>query len=158
MYTISINLRPYLRDFLIARYGEEPIRLPKQSTESMTLYDLLNRPPAGRINQGNTTFELPFNRIANVRKDPRVYNYLSDNSINTFETLIYNEFWSTFRDEMRRAKQAYPAIQYKQAIRMFMEKYNLHPDNIEYDTLKKHDYRFREKRLKNIKNCFAILA
>ena len=153
MHTISIPLKPYLRDYLIARFGAEPIRFPKGSDESIRLLDLLNKPPIGRINKGAATFELPYSDF----KDPRVYNYLSDNSIAIFSRYLADIFWHDFRDQMRANERIYPGIQYKDSIGMFTEKYSIHPDSIEFETLKKHYYRHRKKR-KTVQILFGFLA
>ena len=146
MHTISINLKPYIRDYVIARFGPEPIRFSKGSDESLRLLDLLARPPAGRINRGNTTFKLPYSDF----KDPRVYNYLSENSIAILSKYLANIFWHDFRDQMRANERTYPGILHKDSINMFIEKYAIHPDNIEFETLKKHYYRHRKKRINHI--------
>ena len=161
MYTISINLKPYVRDYLLARFGATPlsfgegqgVRLPKSSDESIRLLDLLNKPPAGKINRGNTTIILPYSN----HKDPRVYNYLSENSIQILSKYLADIFWHDFRTQMRANERTYPGIQYKDSINMFIEKYAIHPDSIEFETLKKHYYRHRKKRRSPI-ILFGLLA
>lgn len=98
--TISINLKPHLREYITMKYSM-PIRvdiveLPPSSELYCLLLDKLQRMPKPHsyyMNQGNTTFRLP-NR--NSGKRLAVYRWLSDESIASIQNWIEVMMWSDF--------------------------------------------------------------
>ena len=154
MMTISIPIAPYLRDYLISQFGEEPIRFDQRSDEARRLTDLLNKPVPGKINQGNLAITLP----GCDYKRPEVYNYLSDNSISVFRNYIYVKWWDTFREEIRKNAHVYPGILRKDNINMVLEKYDIESENLDFETCKKHYYRAVKKTIKRHRVNFATLT
>lgn len=84
MMTICVNVKPYLACYMYARYAncirEGAIKLSHRTN----LYHILLKFTAPRLqniswrNTSNLTLVLP---VPDIDKDPRIYNYLSRESI-----------------------------------------------------------------------------
>ena len=95
--TTKIKLKPYLREFLIAKFGEEPIRFPGNSDLLALIHVLRIKPPKRDIVQDdvNTEIVIPYQRLG---RDPRTYNYLGKRAQMEFQKRVHTLFCITLND------------------------------------------------------------
>ena len=74
--TTKIKLKPYLREFLIAKFGEEPIRFPENSDLLALIHVLRIKPPKRDIVQDdvNTEIVIPYQRLGRLGTPEDVAN------------------------------------------------------------------------------------
>lgn len=96
----KIKLKPYLREFLIAKFGEEPIRFPENSDLLALIHVLRIKPPKRDIVQDdvNTEIVIPYQRLG---RDPRTYNYLGKRAQMEFQKRVHTLFCITLMTTWR---------------------------------------------------------
>lgn len=97
MYTTRINLRPYLQEYMLAKYSDDrkqPCKIPPSSDLYLLILDLLARRPASAVRDtGNLEIILP-NRAMGKRTS--TFNFLSEKSQYEIDRHIYVMFWAEF--------------------------------------------------------------
>jgi hypothetical protein len=141
---IRVHCEPYLVRFLETLYGTSPISFPKNSNFNMLLDVFLEKPPLGYQEfvdgEKNLQIRLPYFEV----KDIRSYNYLSPTKQRIFAKEVWKFFKITFRQEI--AKCIVIGLDRKDAIELFVEKYNLSQDC--WDALEKDFQRYLKLRSK----------
>lgn len=143
---ISVPCEEYLIRFLEKMYGPSPISFPKKSNFNTLLDVFLDRPP---MNHTPVTPEDP-GKFLQVelpyfeQKDIRSYNYLTAKMERAFVKEIWKFFKITFRGEI--AQLLVLGLDRKDALEIFMEKYNLPQDC--WDALEKDFQRYLKLRSK----------
>ena len=101
--TTKIKLKPYLREFLIAKFGEEPIRFPENSDLLALIHVLRIKPPKRDIVQDdvNTEIVIPYQRLG---RDPRTYNYLGKRAQMEFQKRVHTLFCITLNNSSGRPR------------------------------------------------------
>jgi hypothetical protein len=144
--TIKIECEPYLKEFMQAIFGPEPISFPRNHVLNYTIRHLLDRPPRDYVEQKDyetyVEIALPYCEETNV-----IYNfYLSEKSKQILRNRMEREFRLAFRDDVNKSRLT--GINKKDAVGLFIDKYELNADII--DMLEK-DYQ-RNSSLRSWKN------
>lgn len=149
--TIKIQIKDYLADYLRAQHDSDPVQFKKNDSIGLFIRDLLVKQPANQApNEGNLEVVLPYNQV----KDPRVYNFLSENSQQILEREIYFEFYAVLH---RHMKQYEGKMLKENALKLFYELFRLNEDTIKFDTLKRNYRRYlNRKSRKNIKTFLHV--
>jgi hypothetical protein len=141
--TISTTVKPYILKWVTQQYGA-PARFPKQHYINYLIGELIAKPPKDYIfkpTNDNLIIQLPYF----TGKDIRSYNYLSQNSKKELARSIRQLFYYTMFDEVQKITLKLHTNK-GSAIRIFMEKYDI--DEEHFETLKKKEYRKRQKHPK----------
>jgi len=150
--TININIKTYLADYLRAQHKSSPVIFRKNCSISLLIRDLLVKQPANKaINKGNLSIILPYNNI----KDPRIYNYLSENSIQIIEREIYYEFFAVLHRHMKKYESK---MTKENSLKLFYELFHLNEDDIKFDTLKRNFRRYLNKKARKSIKSFQFVA
>ena len=137
--TVHVKMKPYLRAFLIAIYGKEPVFFPKKDRLNDMLQLLLTKPPKNHIppsdHSGTIEIVLPYFENLNIH-----YNhYLSERSQQTFEERVNKRFWVVYEEFLDEC--LLKGMTRNSAIALFIEKYNLPYNSRIEDRLRKAIYR-----------------
>ena len=154
---LKVKCDEYLIKFLETLYGPSPINFPKNSHFINILDLFLEKPPLNhkQPDYGSKSLEiqLPFLEV----KDVRSYNFLSE----TKQRIFRQELWKFFRIQFTSeiSKCICLKIYRKDAIELFMEKYNLPIDST--DMLEKAYQRFvkmpvKKRLFRNNKNSSVV--
>lgn len=144
---VSVEVSPYLAEYLKHYYGEHPI---KANTKS-NIYPFISRfiqpsPPNYRPLKPSRkilTFELPYNEVHDIRKK----NYIPERCFSTIQTHFRHIFLHNFIHHMDQ-HCLIGNMPYKTAIINFMEENEISFDYFQYDSLKRIYLRYRKKCLK----------
>lgn len=148
MYTTRINVEKYLAEYAIAKWGDEfkePVRFPDNTDIYHTVYNLTQkRPLECPVDEGNLEIVLPSCTADGdeIRKNPAIYNYLSDRSQRVIDRKLRRFFWSEFHEYADVQKEEYD-IEYQTSAYNWIIKYRL--TGITEDGLTKHYYRWRRE-------------
>ncbi len=139
---VQVNCEPYLIRFLETLYGPQPISFPRKSNFNAILDVFLDKPPFNysEPDYGEHSLKILLPYFEN--KDIRSYNYLSPKKQVTFTKEIWKYFKISYRNEI--AKYIVLGLDRKDAIELFIEKYNLSQDN--WDLLEKDFQRYLNLR------------
>lgn len=149
-YTVFIPLKPFMVQYLESRYGQSPISFSGKGKDDerimVKLSKLLRVPPLAipkrQPHEVGVTIDLT--RITDF--DPRRYNYLSPMGESIIYKYIYEKvFLIDYFDWMDEAYDTSDEI--KNLITEFCDQRGITEENMQFDTLKKRYYRFRESRL-----------
>lgn len=127
MYTVRFQVRPHLAAYMYARYSKSitmgVIHLPANGILFHLLHHLAApQPPSGwRAEKGNLALQLP---SPNDGKSPRIYNYLSDRSIEKLEAAIDLQMHMELYEFIRNNKFR-KGIMYMTSARLFREQHNM---------------------------------
>ena len=151
MVTTKVKIKPYLREFLVHVYGEEPVRFPDNSDILVFIHELrVKQPRAIARVEGNMEIVIPFRKHG---KDPRQYNYLTPRAQRIIQDKAYTLFTAVMNDYVAR-KVHVLGLEYRQAIEMFMEEHEI--ESITYDALKQKNYRDRNGKRYRRENRFKM--
>ena len=99
MITTRIEVKPHLKEYLLAKYGrfpDERIRFPDSTDIYHQIFDLTEKRPAVcGIDSGNLEIVLPDRKSY---KHPKTYNYLGVRSQRMIGRKIEDMFWVEFRE------------------------------------------------------------
>lgn len=146
MMTVSLNVEPYLAHYMYARYAncvhEGAIKLSYRTNLYHNLLELTLPRPKGVSwkEEGNLTLALP---VPDKGKDPRTYNYLSEESRHYLSKEINRQMRWEMVEYMREQKFRH-GVMYKRSLQQFIEDYDLE-DLVNEDTLMKHFQLWRKK-------------
>lgn len=154
---ISIPIKPYLKDFLINMYGQEPIPASKKNLIGILIEPLLQKPPADyipskTIKDDNSILVdvVWYNKECGSRKNPLFNYYLGKDdqiSFNKGVAKIFNtEFFSFVDGHLLAFQQLNRSVEIKNTINLFCEKNNISIDHANYDMLQKSYYRYRKNK------------
>lgn len=157
--TISIEIKPYLKYFLLHQYGSEPIPATKNNIIGLIIDPLLEKSPReflpglkNEVNSATIEIELVFQHKFQKRKNPDYYFFLSRDSEKQFENCINRIFWDLFFLHMDSrilfCKKHRLSIEYKSLIDEFVSTYNLPEEYCSFEMLKKAYYRHRKVEIK----------
>ena len=148
---ISIPIKPYLKDFLINMYGQEPIPASNKNLVGILLEPMLQKPPKDYIPA--QTVSKPDNILIQVlnckkkedlQKNPMYYFWVSADDQNRFQrgiANIFNHVFYTYADSSLKYNKN--EIEIKICIDNFCQIHKLNPEYASYDMLKKNYYRYR---------------
>lgn len=159
MVTTKINIKPHLAEYCIGKWGnefKEPVRFPRSTDLYVTLYNLTKkRPDNCRFDSGNLEVILPSSTEKDddleVRKNPAVYNYLSERSCIILERKIESQFWSEAHQVIDDNKNRY-GIKYIDSVCELMNKYRI--TSITEDAIIKNYMRWKENIRKRKKRAY----
>lgn len=151
--TIKLQVEKFLANYYKTLYGD-PVKfsIPLKDPLGISIISYTTKQP---VNQkpSNGTLEIVIPEWGN--KNPKVYNYLSDNSIEIIHQemiiLFFAGFYRFITDAMR-------IMQKKNAILLFMETYHISEDDIPYDTLRRRCDRYIEEKSTKIRKRFRNVA
>jgi hypothetical protein len=160
--TITINLTPYLAEFLKA-FSEssptEPVRLSRNSYFGNIIYRLIDKVPEDcryiePVIKNKTRVKLMLGWLGDVhckRKNPYSYFYFPRSRQIEFEESVKALFDNLFFNVIEITKE-YTDAQYVQLIENFCKRYRI--DFATYfDTMKKKHYRERIRIANSLKKC-----
>lgn len=165
MYTTKITIKPHLAEYCIGKWGDEftePVRFPSQTDLYITIYDLLQKRPCNVPNDtGNLTIVLPTRMDGDTtgfRKNPLVWNFLSEESCKEIQRRITLIFWEELHTLLKQKKHDEDQ-NYDVTANYFICMYRI--ESITIDALLKNYYRWRDnfrkrdvrkyKKKKNVK-------
>lgn len=158
MVKTRVNFSPHIVEYCIGKWGtdfHEPVKFPDNSELYFTVYDLLQKRPADhQTDVGNLEIVLPSRRYDDelgFRKNPEVYNYLSERSCRIISKKIERYFWAELHDTLDYEKHT-NGIDYIETIHYFMCKYRI--ESISEDALIKNYYRWRDQVRKKAKRAY----
>ena len=139
---IQVKCEPYMIKFLETLYGPSPISFPKKSNFNALLDVMLGKPPFNytQADYGDKCLTIMLPYFEN--KDIRSFNYLTPRKQEAFIKEIWKFFKISYRCEI--AKYVVLGLDRKDAIELFIEKYNLSLDC--WDFLEKDFQRYRSLR------------
>lgn len=146
MITTKIKVEGFISDYCIGKWGTdftEPVRFPDNTDVYHTLYELTDKRPVGQIDRGNLEVVLPTcTRDGDIiRKNPEVYNYISERSSCILNRKIKLMFWAELHEFLDSQKHLY-GISFLESIYTFMCKYRI--TKITEDALYKNYQRWRQ--------------
>jgi hypothetical protein len=148
---VEVRIKPYLKDYFINQFGEEPIKATTANKLFPFLANYLThrpqkwKPPVSR--DDNLLFELPFSEKINVRS----LCYISPKHFSEIQSFLYGRFWGDFITYMNQ-KVMKKRWQQKYAIIRFMDDNGMDWNKADYETLKKIYYRYLYESGKKKKN------
>lgn len=147
MITTKITIEQHIAEYCIGKWGDdfaEPVRFPDTSDIYFTIYDLTQKRPLHvHHDDGNLEIVLP-NRSKDgqsIRKNPDVYNYISERSSKIIAKKICSQFWAELHEFIDDQKHRY-GIEYVESVYTFMLKYRI--TGITEDALLKNYQRWRQ--------------
>lgn len=151
--TTRIKLKPYLREFLIAKFGEEPIRFPENSDLLVFVHEFRTKPPKITVHNSeeNTEIVIPYQKQG---RDPRTYNYLGKRAQMEFQKKVHTLFCATLNDYVAH-KVHVLGLEWQAAIELFTETFQI--ESITIDGLKQKNYRDRNGKRFKRENRFKHL-
>lgn len=144
---VSVEVPPYLAQYLMHYYGEHPIKARKKTRIFSFISDHVQQTPVHyrppKPSNKLVTFELPYNR----RYDIRRMNYIPPRHFPAIKNYFRNIFLHNFIHHMDEHCLK-GNMQYKTAIINFMDENEISFDYFQYDSLKRIYFRYRKKCLK----------
>jgi hypothetical protein len=162
-YTVTIPTKPHIKSFIASLYGN-PVRISNSNSLGVFLigilakknFDAQMKPGVkGRYVQQLTDEIIctaPLCKMAQYGHIARGDHFIQVNRYfeSIFEEHLY--FWVLNRVNRNKRRSGY-----QEAIESFMDRYNLH-ETVNYWTLQKIEYRYREELKKNINKSLLNLS
>lgn len=150
MITTRITIRQHLAEYCIGKWGTEftePVRFPVHSELYVSIYNLTKKRPTDcQLDKGNLEIVLPNRAIdeeMEIRKNPEVYNWISDRGCRYLDWKIELHFWMELHEMIDENRYRY-GIPFSESIYTFMTKYRI--EGITEDAMLKNYTRWKEKR------------
>ena len=140
--TVDVKIRPYLKEYIVNRYGSEPVAATSANKVFPVLAEFLTKVPRDYKPFYNSLnyvrFGLPHNKIIEVRS----MNYIHPLHFGKIQTYFYGLFQFDFLNFMNKfvVQEGYPI---KTSIINFCELNNMSFDTANYDSLKRIYLRYR---------------
>lgn len=158
MNTTKIVIKKHLAEYCIGKWGvdfTEPVKFPPKTDLYITIYDLLQKRPANcHHDVGNLEIVLP-NRMDGdsdgFRKNPDVYNFLSEKSSLIIQKRIELMFWEELHFMLKQKKHDEDQ-NYDITVNFFICQYRI--ESISSDALLKNFYRWRDNSRKRTKRKY----
>ncbi len=158
MITTKITVEKHLAEYAIGKWESDfcaPVRFPTNSDLYITVYDLTQRRPENVYrDNGNLEIILPSRgecKEYDFRKNPEVYNYLSERSCKILNRKISLQFWAELHELLDHEKHV-NGNQHINTIYTFKCKYRI--ESISEDCILKNFYRWRENLRKKTKRGY----
>lgn len=151
MITTSINITPYLAEYLRGKYNNganEPLRIPDNTDLYHLVWAFMTRRPkdASPVDNGNLTIILPKRREG---KDPKYFNYLSIRAAKAIESEVRRMFNLELHSVMMENDQDGHLYDNIDIVHRFLCSYCM--ESITEDALLKNYYRWRDNLRKRTK-------
>ena len=144
--TITVRLKPYLREFLICKLQEDAncisrINIIGAILEPLVAY-LPKNEPLPKPHPDDFTFEIPtvFNLLNTKHHTVYVPEYNQKIFARILRMYFYEIFFNYMDDKVRYKDEI------KDCIFLFCSDYNITFNQIKFDTLSKSYYRYRQKK------------
>ncbi len=149
--TVALKLKPYLKEFLICKLQEEIHYSSRKSIIGAIIEPLVEYIPKGTNpstkSEDDFTFTIPYNFN---KLDARQHTiYISEHNQRIFERILNLYFKEVFFSYMDDKVRYHNEIQ--KCILLFCSDYNITFNKINFESLKKAYYRYRQK--KTPQNC-----
>lgn len=150
--TASINIEPYLAEYISKKYEIEPktggVKIPYTTDLYFVVWNLMAKPNGRTVGQqeGNLKIHLPMRRSSeelSPGKNPAYYNYLSAASAKIIEQHIRLMFNYEFHRLMMENEEFGRPKKNQEVVLEFMRTYQL--KSISMDALLKNFHRFRQR-------------
>lgn len=158
MITTKITVEKHLAEYAIGKWGSdfrEPVRFPANSDLYIAVYDLTQRRPDNVFQDtGNLEIILPSRGECveyDFRKNPEVYNHLSERSCKILNRKISLQFWAELHEFIDHEKHVH-GTQQIDAVYTFKCKYRI--ESISEDCILKNYQRWRESLRKKTKRGY----
>lgn len=145
-YELSIKLPVHLKTFLIDKFGEEPVFLPKQHDLNSLLSFLVKPTPKTYVPQPSDSASLRIRIPFFNHKNPAVHNYLSPRAQVIFEKRVRQIFYCDMIDYASASLLL--GLEVEESLYMYLESHNIEITPSLIATLKKKFYRNRKLRRK----------
>lgn len=145
--TVEINLRPYLKEYIINRYGQEPVKASNANKIFPLLFPYLTKIPLKYkplSGPGVIRFELPYNELIEVRNN----KYINPRNFGAIQSYFYGLFTIDFTGYVNE-NVLNKNLPIKTSIISFCDEYNITYDFANYDSLKRIYLRYRDKARRN---------
>lgn len=143
--TINIEIKPHFKKYLIANYGQEPIKFPyKHNYNRFIVLNLIKPPKDFKLLQNNecsVSIVLPKNNLHDITS----YNYLSERDKIIFREEIEQDFWRDVKEYINK-QQREEKLNLKKAVILLMKMYNISENELTFDAIYKHFQREKKKR------------
>ncbi len=142
--TTSINIQPYLAEYIYGKYNNgsiEAVKIPDTSDLYHMVWEYMQKRPkdVSPVDDGNLIICLPERRIG---KSPLVYNYLSKRAGKGIEKFIKNMFNQELHDTLMDNDKHGHFFDNIDVVYRFLNQYAI--ESITADALLKNFYRYRE--------------
>lgn len=149
-HTVVIHLKPYLKEFITARFTAAELSSRKNIVGIMVQKFITYSPNGSYTPDTNGPTALVISLVAGPGYNPRRGNaYISPKNQKELERLIYHLFKDTFHsymaDRTRYIDQTSEGT-IKDCILQFCVDYNLSPESVQYDSLKRDWLRHRRRQ------------
>lgn len=148
MITTKIEIASHLAEYCRGKWCDNEagiVSFPPMTELYVMIYDLtIKRPANVHIDKGNLEIALPACRAISgqpIRKNPEVYNYLSDRAARMVEKRIRILMRAELHEYLDENKHRY-GIDYIESVHAFRCKYQI--ESIQDDALLKDHQRWRE--------------
>lgn len=156
--TTRINIKSHLAEYCIGKWGTEftqPVEFPVHTELYVTVYNLTKKRPVDcPLDYGNLEIILPNRKKDDdlmIRKNPEVYNYISQRGSNIIGRKIEIMFWAELHEMVDEHYHRY-GVPYSESIYLFLAKYRV--ESISEDALIKNYQRWKENRRKRKKRAY----
>ena len=143
MITTTINITPYLAEYLRGKYASgsnDPINIPDNSDLYHVIWNYMSRRPSNMPHtDGNIVLALPNRREG---KNPEVYNYLSARAVTYIELAIRREFNEELHATLLDNDQRGHLFDNNAVVYQFLCTYGI--ESVSEEALLKNYYRWRE--------------
>lgn len=145
--TVRVKMKSYLQDYVIHRYGGEPIKATSSNKLFPLLFPYLGKTPADyKHSMEGVAFELPYNELLNIRYN----NYIAPKYFSEIQSYFYGIFFHDFVKYMNQMVLS-EDMPIKTAIINFCLEREISFDRVSYDSLKRIYLRYRRKAEKSQK-------
>jgi len=148
MITTKIQIEQHLAEYCIGKFSTDfkpPVRFPDWSELYVKIHDLTQKRPTNvPVDSGNLEIVIPNRRADSemeIRKNPEVYNYLSERSVKNIEKQIRAVMRMELHEYMSEQKHRF-GIDFIDSVHEFKCKYGI--VSISDDALLKDCYRWKE--------------
>lgn len=141
---VYISLKPYLHQWLVHEFGEEPILFPKGSAEADLLEFLLTRPRNSApliANNNMVAIQIP-----HLKHKPREFTYLSPRAQAALARLIYVRFQVEMWEDLHTVDNSFRII--GDVIYAWLDAHGIETTPQNWETVRQMYYRKRKRYLK----------
>lgn len=149
--TVIVKLKPYLKEWVLKRYGPEPVRASSSNKIFPMLAGYLSSVPADykpiHPDSKHIAFELPYNKILDIRNK----SYISPKYYGQIQSFFYGQFYFDFVLWMNKCVID-QRFSFKWSIVQYCVENDISFDHANYDSLKRLYLRYRKREDLTIEN------